>query len=168
MIKLGIIVTDVATGLSGMLTHYQLETGGNKWYRFQPRGLSPETCEPVAAHWLNEERIKDAAKLPAHQIELPMQVLGTKVEDIASGFAGTAIALIVHINGCVHVNIQPPGIVPKTGAAIACCEFDIRRVKGKFVPVLDDKARTESLTARPSPVDTCGPKPAQVQSVCRR
>lgn len=127
--KLGTIVQDSITGNKGMLTHLQRETGGELFYLFQPRGLSPKTGEPVDNYFITSARI-----LGGEVIEAPYlgeDIIGTSVEDDATGFKGIASASILHINGCLHIEIQPTGTVKETGARIKPHEFDIRRLKGE-------------------------------------
>lgn len=149
MIKLGSIVTDKVTGIQGMATHLHIEMNGQRFYNFQPRGLHPETGEPVARLWVVEERLVGGEAVP--EPDLPLTVLGTEVEDVASGFMGTAINLCLHINGCVHVDVQPKGVLGKTGAPGKAVEFDIRRLKGSAVPVLTDAQLDADKKTRPSP-----------------
>jgi hypothetical protein len=106
MIKLGSKVTDIATGLKGMVTNLQIEMDGQRFVRFQPRSLNPETGEPVKGMWVVEARLKGGEIV--EEPELPRGVLGTEVEDEATGFCGIATSICLHISGCVHVSVQPP------------------------------------------------------------
>src|SRR5688500_19852919 len=115
MLKLGTMVKDHVTGLKGMLTHANYE-GGNYMYAFQPHGLNPKTQEPVDGCWIASDRIRGGVDIPTPaQFEDAISVLGSEVEDQGSGFKGIAVAAIMHISGCVHVDIQPPGVVKETG-----------------------------------------------------
>lgn len=149
IIKLGSVVRDRATGLSGMFTHLQVELDGREFYNFQPKGLNPEDGQPVKRAWLVPERVKGAIKHVS--VDLPLEVLGSQVEDEASGFAGMVTALTLHISGCVHVHVQPKGILPKTGATIEPHDFDIRRLKGSAIKAMTEAERDASQAARPSP-----------------
>jgi hypothetical protein len=157
IIKLRSLVADTTTRLVGMVTHYQVEMNGNAYYRFQPKGLNPETGTPVDGLWLVENRLDGGKRV---DVELPMQVLGTEVEDLASGFKGTAIALVLHTTGCVHVQVQPKGTLPKTGAPIAAQDFDIRRLKGNAIPVLTEEEEDADIKRRPSPSPVTAYRPA--------
>lgn len=152
MRELGSIVTDRPTGLDGMVTRLQVEMNGNEYLLFQPRGLSPKTGLPVADIWLVEERLTGPRiKTP----DLPTHVLGTEVEDIASGFKGMAVSLMYYINGCVHINVQAKGL-QDTGAPIELCNFDIRRLKGEFIPQMTKEEQALDQTENPSPAgDGC-------------
>lgn len=149
MIKLGSIATDKATGLKGMPTHLYIEMNNTRMYNFQPRGLNEETGQPIERFWLVEERLVGGERVA--EPELPTAVLGTEVEDEASGFTGVATAITLHISGCVHVTVQPPGRIKKTGERIKADDFDIRRLKGKAVPKIDEQAREKDQARRPSP-----------------
>jgi len=130
MIKLGSIAKDTATGLKGMVTVLQVGMDGRHFYLVQPKGLNPETRQPVKRLWVVESRLEggEHAEIP----DLPVEVLGTQVEDVATGFSGMAVNLLLHISGCVHVEIQPPGAL-KSGDAVESCNFDIRQLKGKAI-----------------------------------
>jgi hypothetical protein len=158
IIKLGTKTRDKATGLKGMLTHYQVEMDHRAFYLFQPEGLNPEDGQPVKRLWLVPERLVD--QVATQEVELPLAVLGTEVRDAASGFEGTAIALCLHISGCVHVGVQPKGALRKTGGAVDNCDFDIRRLEGKAIKKITEAQRDTDQKQKPSPssVPACGPR----------
>jgi hypothetical protein len=157
IVKLGTKVKDSATGLAGMLTHFQVEMDERGWYRFQPAGLNPEDGQPVKAMWIVPERVNKPADT---FVELPLEVLGTQVIDRASGFKGQAINVVLHISGCVHVGVQPNGVLDKTRAPIDSCDFDIRRLAGDAIQRMTDEERAADQKAKPSPgpMDKCGPR----------
>lgn len=160
MIKLGSEVIDAATGLTGTLTHLQIEMNGNRWYHFQPRGLNPENGQPVTGQWIVPNRINRPGPEKAEDsVDLPLAVLGTHVEDAASGFNGMAVALTLHINGCVHFDVQPKGVQEKSGAVIKPCNFDLRRLRGAAIRVLGDFELEASRRQTPSPEDVDSPRP---------
>ena len=151
MFKLGTIVSDSVTGLTGMLTHLGVE-GESRIYLFQPRGLNPKTQEPVSELWIAPDRVVDGIEVPVTpQLAEALQVLGTEVEDHASGFKGIAVAAVLHISGCVHLAVQPPGVLPETGTAIRRQDFDIRRLKGEAIKVMSEAERERDQVERPSP-----------------
>jgi len=145
--KLGKMVTDKVTGLKGMLTHFVLDQDGNRNYFFQPALLSKETGKPIDSYWLGDSRVVGGKEV---QVSLPTEVLSTQVEDIATGFKGTACNVELHINGCVHVMIKPKGLNMK-GQPIDGLSFDIRRLKGKKVPKYSEEELEESTKKKPSP-----------------
>ena len=159
MYQLNAMVTDIGTGLLGMLTHLNIEMNQTRVYRFQPRGLNPETGAPVSALWIVPERIKGGITVP--EPELPLQVLGTDVEDIATGFKGTATALVLHATGCLHIAIQPKGKLKSTGAPADGHDFDIRRVKGSALKPMTAKQVKKSQDKDPSPIEAPTYKPAR-------
>lgn len=148
MIELGSYVTDKATGLEGMVTHLQIEMDKTEYLRFQPRGLNPKSGQPVDSMWLVETRLEGGNRIPTP--DLPVHVLGTIVEDEASGFTGMAISLILHINGCVHFNVQAKGL-QDTGAPIGECNFDIRRLKGEAITPMTKEEQKIDEKKKPSP-----------------
>jgi hypothetical protein len=149
MIKLGSQVTETATGLPGMVTQMQVEMNQQRYYLFQPRGLNPEDGTPVKRFWCVETRISGGEIIP--DVKMPVEVLGTEVEDTASGFAGVATAICLHISGCVHVTVQPKGKLAKTNAAVEAHDFDIRRLKGDAIKPMTETERQADQTAKPSP-----------------
>src|ERR1051325_7946972 len=151
MFKLGTMVTDNVTGLKGMLTHYHVE-GDSQNYSFQPHGLNPKTQEPVEGMWIAPDRIRDGVESPVpSQFKSAINVLGSEVQDQGSGFKGIAVAAILHISGCVHLDIQPPGVVKETGEPIKRHNFDIRRLKGKAVKQMSAAESEVHQEQRPSP-----------------
>jgi hypothetical protein len=157
MFKLGGMVNDTATGLLGMLTHYQIEMSHARWYRFQPRGLNPEDGSPVKGIWIASERIDGGEVVP--EPDMPLQALRTQVEDIATGFKGTAVAMILHMSGCVHVSIQPKGALKNTGGPVEPHDFDIRRVKGPALKPMSDEEVEKEQARKPSPIETARYQP---------
>ena len=149
LIELGSMVTDTATGIKGMLTHYRMEMNNQYWYAFQPSSLHPDTGLPVNSTWIVESRIKGGTDIIG--IELPTDIIGSEVEDLATGFKGTVISMILHLNGCIHVDIQPKGVNSKTGAAMEIENLDIRRLKGKKIPKLTKEELRSSRQKDPSP-----------------
>lgn len=148
MLKLGTIVTDEVTGMKGMLTIFSVDMNDNQHYLFQPSSLNPENQQPVPSLWINEKRIIGGENISR---KLPFEILGTHAEDRATGFAGTVTQLHYFLNGCIHVEVTPKGTIKKTGDPIKGCEFDIRRLKGKLIPVYSEEQHEKSLIETPSP-----------------
>lgn len=158
MIALGTIVRDTATGLKGMLTHYQIEMCDQRYYSFQPSGLNNKTGQPAKNYWIVEDRIAGGQ----HGVEpdLPTQVIGTQATDLASGFSGTIISICLHISGCVHALVMPKGVL-KTGEAKDSCDFDLRRLAGPAITKLTEAARRLDEKKRPSPMRVAAYSPRQ-------
>lgn len=148
VLKLGTMLSDTITKTKGMLTHLIIHIGGNMEYIYQPHGLDPETMKPVETLWLQAERLIGGLY---EELDVPPDLLGTKAEDIATGFKGKIISLIYHLNGCLHVEIKPEGVSAKN-ATFASHEFDIRRVKGEKIKPLKAKALEKSIKETPSPI----------------
>jgi hypothetical protein len=132
-----------------MLVHLQLEMDLSLHYHFQPKGLNPETGQPVRAMWIKESRIKGGKVV---NVDFPTEMLGSIVTDKASGFKGTVTALILHISGCMHALIQPKTVVKKTKAPVEAMDIDIRRLSGVKVPKLTVAEKKKSIKKKPSPV----------------
>ena len=147
VLELGTMVSDI-TNTNGMLTHLNIAMDETKDYYYQPRGLNPKTGAPVERIWLKEQRINGGKFI---EIDAPLEILGSKAEDIATGFKGKIVALIYHLDGCLHVEIKPEGVLEETGATIATNEFDIRRVKGDKIKPFGAKKLKESIKDTPSP-----------------
>lgn len=149
VLQLGTMVKDTISNTKGMLTNLIIHVGGNKEYIFQPSGLSPATGQPVDKFWLTEERISGGKFI---DVDVPMEILGTDAEDIATGFKGKVSGIIYHINGCLHITIKPQNILKATGATVDSTEFDIRRVKGPKIKPQTQKELVESRKKTPSPL----------------
>lgn len=160
ILKLGTMVTDVAADIKGMLTGLQINMSGHQHYSFQPAGLNPETKEPIDSYWLDRDRVKGAQMI---EKDLPLEVLGTQVEDKASAFKGMAISLNHHLNGCNHFVVKPAGKIEKTGEAIKANDFDIRRLKGEAIKEMTEEEQEKSEQDTPSPVSHSNFNPGQSQ-----
>jgi hypothetical protein len=147
--ELGTMVKDTVSKTEGMITHAQVDMDGQVSYIYQPRGLNPKTKAPVDRILINGIRISGGVII---DLGIPLELLGTKGEDIATGFKGTIVGLVIHLNGCIHVNIKPEGTLESTGATIEPQEFDIRRVKGPKITKLSNKELKESIKKSPSPI----------------
>lgn len=149
IIKLGSNCHDPVTGLDGAVTHLQIEMNHHIWYCFQPRGLDRETLQPIKRMWVADGRLTGGKLIDTP--DLPVEALNTVAEDTASGFSGTAVAMTMHIDGCVHLQLQPPGVIEKTGAPIDPADFNILRLTGPGIPVLTEAEKDESRASKPSP-----------------
>lgn len=147
ILKLGTIVTDNITDMKGMLTIYETDMVGNEMYLFQPQALNPDTGQPVNVFIINSARIVGGELI---DVELPIEVLGTEVEDLATKFKGVAVEMNYHINGCVHFNVKAKGRTKK-GSSIDAVNFDVRRLKGSAIKTLSAKALEQSKKNTPSP-----------------
>lgn len=156
VLRMGTSALDRATGLVGQITHWMMGMSENITYFLQPNGLDSEG-QPVARLYMPVERL-EVGEDDFENIEIPSNILGTNVKDDASGFSGMAIHLIRHRNGCFHVNIQPKGVVEKTGKPIEAHEFDIRGCSGEQIPVLTPPEKAQSEQRQPSPMPGSSPR----------
>lgn len=148
VLKLGTIITDKASGLKGMLIILSLDMDNAVNYAFQPSGLNPKTQQPLDCLWLTKQRIINGVEV---DIDIPVEILGSKVKDKATGFNGIAVQLYYYLNGCVHFDVKPKGVIEETGESIAVREFDIRRLEGKQIKELSETELSNSKKKTPSP-----------------
>lgn len=153
VLQLGTEGYDIATELRGLLTHWSIDMGKRVSYLLQPKGTSPEDGAPVDKIQLEIERIHHTED-QFEEVDIPFEILGTKVTDKGSGFTGMAVAFIRHINGCFHVVIQPPGALKKTGCPVRRRDFDLRQCEGDKIPDLSPEKLAQSKKERPSPDST--------------
>lgn len=158
IIKLGSMVVDSTTGMKGMVTKLDFQPDGFVYYVFQPSGLSPDNGLPVDGFWGVPSRFVGGERVAAP--EIPLGVLGTKVEDLATGFKGKVVSLTLHMSGCLHASVQPAGKCAKTGGAFPAAEFDLRRLKGPAIPVLTEEEVAADQRKKPSPGAPGGYSPA--------
>jgi hypothetical protein len=147
LLKLGTIVKDKGSQTEGMLINTIITGDGHTEYVHQPRGLSEDTGEPVKYLIIDSSRIEGAVE---EEMDIPMHILGTEVEDLASGYKGMAINIILHLNGCVHIGVKAPGILP-SGKTIDSQELDLRRLKGAAITPMSEEQKRESQKTKPSP-----------------
>ncbi len=166
-LKLGTQCKDKATGLTGTLTHWIINEEGMVVYLFQPRHLDLDG-QPVKKICLEATRLK-VKDDDFENVWIPFEILGTPVTDMASGFAGTAVEFVRHINGCFHVMIQPKGLSKKTNEPIKSAEFDLRQCTGPMIVKLSEEELVESRAATPSPTGDKfeRPLPTSVQVIRR-
>jgi hypothetical protein len=153
MFKLGKMVTDKASGTKGCLTHMQIEGGQSnqvRWYMFQPAKLHTEDGTPADKCWITEDRVQGET---CADEDYPIAALGTEAHDEITGFKGVVTSIVVHMNGCIHLSLQPKGTHPKTGKVLAAHEFDMRVLRGPAIPKLTETQREESQRRTPSPIE---------------
>lgn len=164
VLKLGTAVTDLATKTKGMLLHMQVEWGGSIFYNFQPRSLRKDDGMPVECHWIVNARISDGVHVPTPDI--PVAVLGTEVVDIATGFKGIAIAFTLHLNGCLHVSVQPQR-KGENGERVKSADFDLRRMTGKYLPKMTEAEIEQADKRKPGPAPYARFSPTKPTTVTR-
>ena len=152
MVKLTTPCTEKATGLRGMVTHAMYCINEQTYYVFQPKGLNPEDGQPLKKVIVELERLE----LPNgafEDVEIPSEILGTNVTDMASGFTGMAVEFVRHANGCFHVVIQPAGKSKVNGEIIRSAEFDLRQCAGPKIKKMSQRELATSKRENPSPSD---------------
>lgn len=153
VLKLGTVCKDVATELTGTLTHWYLNMAKTVEYLLQPKELNPDDGQPVKRLILEAERLQ-VIEDDFEEVEVPFDILGSIVTSKSSGFTGTAVCFVRHMNGCFHVSIQPKGLLPKTKCPIKPAEFDLRDCEGEKIPMLTPLEKKKSEADHPSPMDT--------------
>ncbi len=157
VIKLGTVCTDKATGLQGTLTHWCLDMDRRIDYLFQPQGLNPTDGRPIDKMPIEQARLE----LPDgvfEEVDVPVNILGTQVTDKTSGFSGMATSFVRHINGCLHVAIQPKGRLSGTNAPIRRLEFDLRGCVGEAIEPQSPQELEQSKAEKPSPTGDSFPE----------
>jgi hypothetical protein len=153
---LGIFAVDSATKLEGVLTMMSIESENNRAYLFQPSIISAKTKIPMKPYWVDESRIEstEADLEPLHpNLVKALPVLGTVVEDYVTDFTGVAVALQLHLSGCVHVDVQSDEFDEVTESLVPAQNFDIRRLTGDSIEETTAEEELESEVRHPSPVE---------------
>ncbi len=151
MFELGVPMKDKVSGLAGVLTHMQVYSPTARMYNFQPAGLNKEGL-PMARRWIHDARIEG---VEVADVNIPWDAIGTEVWDTVTTFAGKLTAFVVHMNGCIHAEITPPGTNSETGGLFGSYDFDMRLLKGDALPPLLTKAElAKSQEKTPSPDET--------------
>ncbi len=146
VLKLKTVCFDRASQLTGTITHMTIRMDGSVGYFFQPQGLD-EKGEPRERLFVKAEHL-DVTPEAYHEIDVPMNILGTIVTDDLSSFSGMAMAFVWHINGCLHVSVQAPA---KDGKVLLPLEFDLRHCSGEEIPKLTEAEVVASEVKKPSP-----------------
>lgn len=152
MLKLGTQVQDITTNQIGMLTLLQREMNDNNYYNFQPFGCNPKDGLPIPGRWIVESAVRGGVEV--EDPEIPEGLLGSRAEDLASGFEGVIVSLRVHLNGCLHVSLQSNKELKETNTVPDPVDFDIRRLKGDKIPIFaTDEDLEKNKKEKPSPVN---------------
>ena len=155
MLKLGTIVKDNITGLSGMLTHAQMEMDKDLiMYYFQPRMLNKETGQPIKCMWLSPVRVVGGVEENDNGTGLfeYQEALGKEAEDIGTTYTGKIVAIQQHISGCVHATIQSGKLNTESGELTDALNTDVRRLKIKGWKLMTEEERKVDQKKKPSPV----------------
>jgi hypothetical protein len=150
ILELNQVVKDKPTGLKGTITMMQVMQDMRTFYLVQPKGLNPETQQPAKGIWVIPDRLMDSNPAKVDH-DFPVEILGTEVEDVPTGFKGTAVILLLHVSGCIHVSVQPKGTNPKDGSPIGDYDFDYRRLAGDAIKKMTKEERKKSQEKEPSP-----------------
>lgn len=145
-LKVRTICKDTATNAKGMITHVVVHLDRTIQYVFAPNGLNDDG-RPLRPHLVTAAQLSST---DFESIEVPIEVLGSKVTDDASGFTGTAIELWMHPNGCFHILVQPKSKA-KDGELVKPTDFDVRQCSGPQIHKQTETAKEASRNAHPSP-----------------
>lgn len=138
---------DKATGRKITLTHAVLTPMGVMFYLAQPDALNPKTGRPVDTIRVTPDRVVDGK---AEDISVPLEVIGTKVTDKATGMKGVVTTLVMHPGNCLHATVLPAGLADGNETP-ECVEIDIRRLKGPAIVEMTAEERKASEKKSPSP-----------------
>ena len=155
--KLGTVVKDRPSGITGTLTslyfgyrNYSEARGDSsitdETYLLRPNGLNKDTGLPLAGFWTSKARME----CEFENVSLPLEIIGTAVKHKTNGFKGTAIGLVRYQNGCIHIEVLPPG-VQKNGEGKTVEQFDWRELTGPAIVSMSETAVKKSLVTHPSP-----------------
>lgn len=147
LLELGVMVKDTISKTDGMLTHAIINSETYIEYLYQPKSLNPKNGKPADLVFVSGERIEGKKET----IDVPLDYIGTKAEDIATGFKGKIVGLVYHLGGCLHIKIKPEGLSKETGSTYESHEFDVRRVKGQKIKPLKAEEAKKSKKLVPSP-----------------
>jgi len=149
VIKMRTECVDSATGLTGTVTHWLINMEEKIDYLWRPKGLDGEG-QPLNAIAACAKRLK-VADNDFEEVDIPFEILGTEVTDTISEFTGIAIGFLRHVNGCLHVYIQPQGELPGKKGPIERADFDLRGCTGPMITQLSEPELKESEQKNPSP-----------------
>lgn len=109
-IKLGSLIKDEITNVTGMAISKVTFTSGLVKYVLQPPAKEGENTMPDAYeldhHCLTVVN-EDKCSLATPCKDTHLVPLGAKVQDIYSGLVGFATAKVEHMNGCTYYVLQP-------------------------------------------------------------
>lgn len=145
--KLATLVKDSISGVQGILTHLNIGGKNSMEYVFQPKSINPSTGMPADVMFIAPERVVGGIE---EEIDVPFDILGTKGEDIGTGYKGKIVNIVYHMNGCLHIGMKKEGL-NQEGNTFPSIEFDIRRVKGVKLNPLTTKEMDDSKKKFPSP-----------------
>ncbi len=152
LLTLGKVYADRATAIKGTLTHWFVDMDHHVTYLLQPNALNSEG-QPAKKILLGAKRLAHS-DVDFEEIDVPTNILGTEVKHKLTAFTGMAIELAQHINGCLHICIQPKGLVASSGQPHKTSDFDIRECVGEQIPVLSQEEVKASHATTPSPCDS--------------
>ncbi len=161
VLRLGESYVDRASGVEGVLTHWFCNLDFIVNYLFQPKGLN-ESGQPHEKIVICAGRLVHSDK-HLEKVDAPLNVLGTLATEKISGFTGMVVGLDKHLNGCVHLTIQPKGLLPGKTGIVEDANFDIRGCEGEAIPVLTKEEQRVSEEKHPSPCEgSCKMRPPKV------
>jgi hypothetical protein len=145
--KLGLKVKEIATGVSGILTHAAIHSDETVVYWFRPNGLNSDTGSLPSGKWITPNRVGGGR---SEEVNIPASILLTEVEHKHSGFKGIVTELQLHINGCVHAYVQPVGL-DKNGDMKNTVDFSTLELDGKAIKKLTQAQKANEKKKNPSP-----------------
>lgn len=162
-IRLGMVVKDPASGLTGIVNMQAQLISGSVQYAIMPQGdgkTIPEThfIDDFMLEYVGEGVSK---RTPAPDINARHR-LGEELQDTITGFKGIAIERVTYLNGCVHYNLQPQqkkaGLLGRLfGEPPRSAIYDYKRLKKVSDGIADKVAK----------IPKAGPKPEEPKAFKR-
>jgi len=138
--KLGTVVVDLLSGLTGALNSKNEKLSGNIQFGIQPMGGGAVMPDTVWVDYqtlvIHDSGVSDRVPAPDNTVTVK---LGEAVEDVVSGVKGVATDKVTFINGCVVFGVQPK--VDKDGKLPDTIYLDHKRLKTTNAGVSEDSKK---------------------------
>lgn len=146
VLKMGTTVVEIASDRKGHLDGISIGVNLSVVYKFIPNELNKGGIQH--SYNVYGEMIKGA---PSVEVDLPVEVLGSMVTDIYSGFTGMAVQMAVHLNGCVHFWVQG-GNLDDDGTLASPQDLSILQLTGKKITKKTLTSLEYVKTGSPKPI----------------
>lgn len=160
-LQLGVVARDLVTGLTGTASAKVEMLNGNVQWNIIPKGDGAEAKSGNCIDWHMLEVIDKgvSAKVPVPPSSDIM--LGNEVEDLVTGFKGTATERTTFLNGCVYFHVTPKAKKGEEYPSGILLEHKRLKFVGKgvalTVAVQPQVASPEAPKVAPKPRGTGGP-----------
>lgn len=141
--KKSAIAENIATGIKGAIIMIDFQSENTIHYLIQPKGLDSKG-EPFKPIWTLSNLVKCKE---TEELDVPVEILRTKVKDKITGFSGLATSITYHISGCIHVTIT----AKSSDNSLSAYECSITRCEGPAIKKMTEKEIKKERAERPSP-----------------